>query len=444
MAEQSKSGKSTTSRAGRFMKLAGMTASVAGRYAGDRVRRVFSSEDEETRLSRTYDRMAEDIASTLGELKGAVMKVGQIASQTQDLLPKEFSQALQKLQKEAPPMPYEMIRQQILRELGSDPDVLFRRFDREPYAAASIGQVHRAQLQDGQEVIVKVQYPGVDKSCDSDLKQLRLALKMGGLLKIPKEVVDQLFEEIRQRLHEELDYENEARNIARFREFHCNDEGVLIPAVIKQFSSRRVLTLELVEGDHISAITPERYNQDTINRIGHRIFTTMADQLFRFHCIHGDPHAGNFAYRPDGTIILYDFGCVKDLKPEIVEAYRHTLIAALHGDYEALDRYMIDLGVRVEDKPPIDSAYYAMWRDILIRPFVDSDTPYHFADSDIHQQVAVKTPTIWKYMDRLKPPVESIFIDRMIAGHYWMLKRLGVQAAFRSELERYLAVEQVA
>src|SRR5690606_19378467 len=301
MAEQSKSGKSTTSRAGRFMKLAGMTASVAGRYAGDRVRRVFSSEDEDTRLSRTYDRMAEDIVSTLGELKGAVMKVGQIASQTQDLLPKEFSQARQKLQKEAPPMPYEMIRQQILRELGSDPDVLFRRFDREPYAAASIGQVHRAQLQDGQEVIVKVQYPGVDKSCDSDLKQLRLALKMGGLLKIPKEVVDQLFEEIRLRLHEELDYENEARNIERFREFHRHDEGVLIPAVIKQFSSRRILTLELVEGDHISAVTPERYSQDTINRIGHRIFTTMADQLFQFHCIHGDPHAGNFAYRPDGT-----------------------------------------------------------------------------------------------------------------------------------------------
>src|SRR5690606_8860492 len=278
----------------------------------------------------------------------------------------------------------------------------------------------------------------------SDLKQLRLALKMGGLLKIPKEVVDQLFEEIRLRLHEELDYENEARNIARFREFHRHDEGVLIPAVIKQFSSRRILTLELVEGDHISAVTPERYSQDTINRIGHRIFTTMADQLFQFHCIHGDPHAGNFAYRPDGTIILYDFGCVKDLKPEIVEAYRHTLIAALHGDYEALDRYMIDLGVRVEDKPPIDSAYYAMWRDILIRPFVDTERPYHFADSDIHQQVAVKTPTIWKYMDRLKPPVESIFIDRMIAGHYWMLKRLGVQAAFRTELERYLAVEQVA
>lgn len=445
MAGDKKSDKPITSRAGRFMKLAGMTASVATRYAGERVRRALGgSGDEGTRLSQTYDKMANDIANTLGELKGAVMKVGQIASQTQDFLPAEFSKALQKLQKEAPPMPFTVIREQIQRELGADPQQLFQAIDEKPYAAASIGQVHRARLRSGQEVIVKVQYPGVDKSCDSDLKQLRLALKLGGLLKIPKEMVDQLFEEIRVRLHEELDYENEARNIERFRAFHRNDPGVLIPAVIHEYSSRRVLTLELVEGDHISQVTPERYGQETINRIGHRIFTTMADQLFKFQCIHGDPHAGNFAYRPDGTVILYDFGCVKELKPEIVEAYRKTLIAALHEDYEALDRYMIDLGVRVEDKPPVDSAYYAMWRDILIRPFASRDEVYNFARSDIHQQVAAKTPTIWKYMDHFRPPVESIFIDRMIAGHYWIMKRLGVQAAFRGELERYLGLDKAA
>jgi len=440
-----KNTKTTTTRTGRFMKLAGMTASVATRYAGERVKRVFgSAEEREARLSQTYDKMASDIVNTLGELKGAVMKVGQIASQTQDFLPPEFSKALQKLQKEAPPMPFQVIRDQIRRELGGEPQQVFQWFDEKPYAAASIGQVHRARLHNGQEVIVKVQYPGVDESCDSDLKQLRLALKLGGLLKIPKEMVDQLFEEIRIRLKEELDYENEARNIERFREFHREDQGVLIPAVIPEFSTRRVLTLELVEGDHISQVTSDRYSQDTINQIGHRIFTTMADQLFKFQCIHGDPHAGNFAYRPDGSIILYDFGCVKELKPEIVEAYRKSLIAALYEEYDALDRYMIELGVRVEDKPPIDSAYYAMWRDILIRPFASRDEAFNFAEADIHQQVAAKTPTIWKYMDRFRPPVESIFIDRMIAGHYWIMKKLGVQAAFRGELERYLGLDKAA
>jgi len=308
-----------------------------------------------------------------------------------------------------------------------------------PYASASIGQVHRARLHDGTDVIVKVQYPGVDESCDSDLKQLRMTLRLGGLLKMPKESVDQLFAEIRLRLHEELDYENEARNIQLFRDFHQDQPWVLIPAVIDSRSTRRVLTLELVEGDHVSQVTPDRYDQDTINLIGHRIFMIMADQLFRFQCIHGDPHAGNFAYRPDGSIVLYDFGCVKKLKPEIVEAYRKALIAALEEDYEALDRHLIDLGARVGSQPAVDEAYYAMWRDILIVPF-QGDEPYDFAEADIHKHVAAKTSTVFKYLDYFKPPVESIFIDRMIAGHYWMLKRLGVQAAFRVELEKYLAL----
>lgn len=431
--------KPVTSRTGRFFKLAGMTASVAGQYAGQRARRMFRSENDEGAQSESYTRMAGEIADTLGELKGAVMKVGQIASQTQDFLPREFSEALEKLQKEAPPMPFEVIVEQIESELGKPLGELYEYVQETPYASASIGQVHRARLHDGTDVIVKVQYPGVDESCDSDLKQLRMTLRLGGLLKMPKESVDQLFAEIRERLHEELDYENEAKNIGLFREFHQDQPWVLIPAVIESHSTRRVLTLELVEGDHVSKVTPDRYDQDTINLIGHRIFMLMADQLFRFQCIHGDPHAGNFAYRPDGSIILYDFGCVKKLKRDIVDAYRKALIAALQEDYESLDRHLIDLGARVGSQPAVDEAYYAMWRDILIVPFQD-DEPYDFAEADIHKHVAAKTSTVFKYLDYFKPPVESIFIDRMIAGHYWMLKRLGVQAAFRAELERYLAL----
>lgn len=429
--------KPVTSRKGRFFKLAGMTASVAGQYAGQRARRFLGREDDEAARSESYTRMAGQIADTLGELKGAVMKVGQIASQTQDFLPKEFSDALQKLQKEAPPMPFEVIVEQIEQELGKPLGEAFEYLQEKPYAAASIGQVHRGRLHSGEDVIVKVQYPGVDESCDSDLRQLRTALKLGGLLKMPKESVDQLFGEIRERLKEELDYENEARNISLFRDFHKDDDKVLVPDVIDSHSGRRILTLELVEGDHISQVTPEQYDQDTVNAIGSRIFTTMADQLFRFHCIHGDPHAGNFAFRPDGTLIMYDFGCVKKLKPEIVEAYRKALIAALDEDYQALDRHLIDLGARVESQPAVDGAYYAMWRDILIKPF-STDAPYNFAESDIHKDVAAKTSTVFKYLDYFKPPVESIFIDRMIAGHYWMMKRLGVHAAFGPELQRYL------
>ncbi len=431
--------KSVTTRTGRFIKLAGMTASVAGRYASEKVRSTLGSDDKkEERLSKTYDKMANDIVSTLGELKGAVMKVGQIASQTQDFLPKEFSNALQKLQKEAPPMDFSLIRQQIINELGGAPEDIFDFFEQKPYAAASIGQVHRAMTKEGRDVIVKVQYPGVDKSCDSDLKQLRLTLKLGGLLKIPKDSVDKLFNEILERLHEELDYQNEAKNIKRFQAFHKDDPGLIIPTVIDELSTRRILTMELVEGDHISELDSKIYSQEIINLIGHRIFTTMADQLFKFECIHGDPHAGNFAFRPDGTVIMYDFGCVKQLKPEIVVAYKAVLIAGIGEDYQTLDKRLIDLGVRVEGKPALDEGYYAMWRDIFMTPFEHKEEIYDFAQASLHTKVASKASTVFKHLESFKPPVESIFIDRLIAGHYWMMKNLGVQAAFRRELETYL------
>ncbi|GGY75450.1 ABC1 kinase family protein [Marinobacter zhanjiangensis] len=431
--------KPVTTRSGRFLKLAGMTASVAGQFAGQRARRVLGRESDEER-SRQYARMADEIVDTLGELKGAVMKVGQVASQTQDFLPKEFSDALQRLQKEAPPMPFEVIRQQVEAELGAPLDELFEEIREEPYAAASIGQVHRARMKDGTEVIVKVQYPGVDESCDSDLKQLRMALRFGGLLRMPKESADRLFEEIRIRLKEELDYENEASNLRRFRDYHQRHPWVIIPRVIDSHSTRHVLTLELAEGDHLRQVTPERYSQETINLLGERLFVTMADELFDFQCIHGDPHAGNFAFRPDGTLILYDFGCVKSLRPSVVAHYRQALIAALDENYEALDRHLIDLGARVAEKPAITPDYYAMWRNMLIEPF-DGDEPYDFGRSDLHQQIAAHTHTVFRYLDRLQPAVDSMFIDRMVAGHYWILKQLGVQAAFRRHLESYLRDE---
>ena len=165
------------------MKLAGMTASVATNYARGQVKGVF--QDAETRArekARSDARSGELIAQTLGELKGAAMKVGQLASVARDILPDDLMSSLSSLQRDAPPMDYDVIAAQIERELGSPPELLFQRFDRTPFAAASIGQVHRACTDDGREVVVKVQYPGVDESVDSDIMHLKLALRASGLL----------------------------------------------------------------------------------------------------------------------------------------------------------------------------------------------------------------------------------------------------------------------
>src|SRR5688572_8825696 len=152
----------------RILRLAGLTTRVAGNYAASRVKSWFQSQDDAERSSeRSHRRSGELIAATLGELKGAVMKVGQMASTARDLLPKEVADALSALQREAPPMPFEVIGEQIEREFGAPTETLFARFDRVPFASASIGQVHRAVTDDGREVVVKVQYPGVDDAVDS-------------------------------------------------------------------------------------------------------------------------------------------------------------------------------------------------------------------------------------------------------------------------------------
>tara|TARA_R110001592_G_scaffold248308_1_gene510567 strand:- start:29458 stop:30759 length:1302 start_codon:yes stop_codon:yes gene_type:complete len=430
--------KTITSRGGRFLKLAGMTASVASRYASEKVQSVFSDEAKGIERKKvSYEKMANDIVGTLGELKGAVMKIGQIASQTQDLLPKEFSEALKKLQKEAPPVDFSVIKDQVESELGSPIVILFKSFEEKPFASASIGQVHRAETNDGHQVVVKVQYPGVDRSCDSDLKQLRLTLKLGGLLKLPKESVNALFSEIQERLHEELDYENESKNIELFKAYHGERSDILIPKVFNELSTRHVLTLEYLEGDHADELVTKGYTQEQINQLGIKLFEMLAEHLFIFKHIHGDPHPGNFAFRKDGKVVIYDFGCIKILKPEIVSAYKDVIESSLKENYDLVDDALQRLGARVVGKDSPGGDYYSVWRNIFFEPFL-SQGSYDFKAAKLHLEAAKNTSLLFKYLSHFKPPVESLYIDRMISGHYWLMKSMGVKADFTEILDRYL------
>ncbi|MBL4866659.1 MAG: AarF/ABC1/UbiB kinase family protein, partial [Pseudomonadales bacterium] len=325
---------SATTPRKRFFKLAGMTATIARNVTSASVLSVFRSEEKKVeQKEKLLLDIGLKVAETLGEMKGAVMKVGQIASQVQDLLPEEVSKALQTLQKDAPPLPFEVIQAQLTDELGSGPFALFQTFDPEPFAAASIGQVHRATTFDGKDVVVKIQYPGVDESCDSDLKQLRILLKLGGLVKVEKQILDAIFDEIRQSLYEELDYEHEAENLRLLREFHREDDKIVIPDIVEEFTSKKVITLIYEGGDHIDDVAQAQYSQDTINEIGDRLFHMEASQIYKLNAVHCDPHPGNFAFRPDGTIVVYDFGAVKHLNPSMISDFQKIIRAAMKRDY---------------------------------------------------------------------------------------------------------------
>lgn len=420
----------------RMLKLAGMTASLASRYAGNKLASAVRNEEQRKAARARLNQQAGDhLADTLGELKGAVMKLGQFASQVSDLLPDDIASALSRLQQQAPPMDFALIREQIELELDAPVARLFAHLDEKPYAAASIGQVHRARLLDGREVVVKVQYPGIADSCDSDLRQLKRALRMGRLVQVDKQVLDAMFGEIRDRLHEELDYCREAENLRAFQHWFTDEPRVRLPAVIDSHSSRAVLTMEYLPGCALEQAPPEQRAA-----LGRTLVDMMARSLFEYHAVHADPNPGNFAVDPQGRLIIYDFGCVKHLPEGTIRAYRELIVAALACDWQAVDQALLELGARVPGSAPLPDTFYADWRPIVLKPLL-AQNGFDFGQSRIHKAVMAKSPEVLKLTRQLQPPSQTVFVDRMINGHYWTLVKLGEVVDLRAAVAPWLGLQ---
>lgn len=424
----------------RFMKLAGMTASIAGKAAKNSFKSLSGDENQRAEArSKMLQEVGIQIADTLGEMKGAVMKVGQIASQYKDVFPPEVAAALEKLQKDAPAMPYTMIKSQVERELGMPIEEAYTHFEEQPFAAASIGQVHKAVLPSGQHVVVKVQYPDVDKNCDSDLKQVRMALKMTGVLSMGRELQDQIFNEIRDSLKDELDYVKEAHNLAIFGAFHADDEGLIIPKVIKSHSTRRILTLTEELGEPLSVAAT--WDNEIKKKIATRLFHFSAGQIFELYRMHCDPHPGNFAFRPDGSVIAYDFGGIRTYSDAEVQLFRRFAVHALRSDVTALEQDLMALDIRREDKVDIPGEFYQNWLAVGLKPLSVEpyfSGPFDFANSQVHHEVISQAKDGLKYFKQFQPSATTMMIDRTISGQYWNLVNLGVEIDLNPLVRHYI------
>ncbi|WP_288687785.1 AarF/ABC1/UbiB kinase family protein [uncultured Acinetobacter sp.] len=406
----------------RFMKLASMTASIATKTVSNSIRNITADEEQKNASrSKLFQDIGLQIADTLGEMKGAVMKVGQIASQYKDIFPPEVAKAISKLQRQAPAMPFAEIKAQVEKELGKPLAQIFKSFDEQPFAAASIGQVHKAVLPNGQQVVVKVQYPGVEEACESDLKQVRLALRLMGVLKIDRKLQEKLFQEIQDSLDNELNYEIEAQNLDVARAFHSAlDSKIIIPEVYSDYSSRHILTLSLEMGESIE--TASTWSQETRNELGRRLFRAIGQEIFflkRFHC---DPHPGNFAFREDGSVIVYDYGGVKTLSPDVVSHFKQLINAARQHDIALMEQHLDALQSLNElGKFPVE--LYEQWLEVLMRPLT---TQYDFAENSAHHDgVELIKPSL-KYWDVFKPSPDTLMVNRTVSGHYWNLIHLKV------------------
>jgi predicted unusual protein kinase regulating ubiquinone biosynthesis (AarF/ABC1/UbiB family) len=300
---------SRTGRGARSVELARVGSVAGGQYAVHRARRAFASAGERERLDAEFElRTAEQVAAALGNMKGALMKLGQMASYVDQGLPEPIREALAALQQDAPPMSAELAAGVVERELGAPPDQLFEEWDPEPIAAASIGQVHRAITKDGVAVAVKVQYPGVDDAIRADLDNSEMLFQLMGLLfkgLDPGPLVD----ELRTRLLEELDYRQEAANQRLFVDYYAGHPFIEVPRVVDALSSGRVLTTELAEGARFSEF--EQWSQDERDLGAEAIYRFVFRSLYRLHAFNGDPHPGNYLFRPGGRVTFLDFGLVK-------------------------------------------------------------------------------------------------------------------------------------
>ena len=420
------------SRLGRNTRLARMGARVGTTYATTAARKTFASAERREELDRHRElRSAQQVADELGQMKGALMKLGQMASYLDDGLPEPLRLALSQLQSNAPPMSIELSITTIERELGRPIDELFVEFDPDPIAAASIGQVHRALIRDDsgveRAVAVKVQYPGVAEAIVADLRNADLlgaVLRQGFGGLDPAEMVD----EIKLRIAEETDYELEARNQQRFADYYRDHPFIKIPDVVPELSTRCVLTTELVEGFGWSELMQR--DQAVRDRAGEVIFRFVFRSLYRMGAFNGDPHPGNYLFHDDGTVTFLDFGLVKHFSPVEMSTFGSMVkAAAVDHDHDEFRSILEGAGMLQPGAPVSTEAvgeYFSHFYD-TVRTDAEMTWTREYANS-IVRHTFDRTSPISQYAT---VPRAFVFIQRINLGLYALLGELGASGNYR-------------
>ena len=320
----------------RGFRLGKLGFSLMGSYMGYQVQNLLLGEGERTqRQVRFRQRASRRVREELGVLKGPAMKLGQMLSMQTKILPEEALQELATLQMQAPGMHATLARAQFKSSLGKFPEEMFRKFDPEPFAAASLGQVHRAITLKGEKVAVKIQYPAIRSAIENDFKLLKSATLP---TQLTGHVPAALIEEIRRGILEETDYLREADNLEFFRKGLSGLEYMVIPRVYRELSTDRVLTISYIEGESLGDFLKRKPSGAMRDLLGTRILEMYRTQIYRLNALHADHHPGNYLFQSDGHIGLVDFGCVKRMSFNLSEldgchcrrSWRESEAAARH------------------------------------------------------------------------------------------------------------------
>jgi len=374
------------------------------------------------------DEIAEEVVEFLARHKSAMMKVGQMLSYVDFVeLSPAVRERLGSLQATSTPMSPEVIAAVVRSELGDIPQRVFARWSARPFAAASIGQVHRARLHDGTAVAVKVQYPGIETATRNDLRNASMLAAV--LQPVSGEIEPQIVaREIRARLLEECDYELEAANQTQFREWFAADPEISVPRVVPDVSSKRVITTTLSEGRTWAEFAEA--DQAEKNRAGLIIFRMVFTSIFRHHSFNADPHPGNYLFR-DGVVDFLDFGCVRRFPAEFVRRWRGLMRAVLEGDAYAHRVYLDSLRLTPEKerRGAFDYDYHMEISQYLYRPWL-TDEPFAYTHDYVMEsfkRLVQDNPN----RSQLRLPAEFVFVNRLQWGLNSVLAALNAENRWR-------------
>jgi predicted unusual protein kinase regulating ubiquinone biosynthesis (AarF/ABC1/UbiB family) len=422
---------SATSVATRNARLAAAGARTGAAYAVHRVRRATVAPEARAALDAEHQmRTTAQVVATLGEMKGALMKIGQMVSYLDEGMPEPVRDALATLQQDAPPMSAELTANVMQAELGERPERVFAAWDPNPIAAASIGQVHRARLHDGREVAVKVQYPGVDDAIRADLTTSDLLFRAIALM-FPGLDPGPLVEELRARLVEELDYVREAENQQLFADYYAGHPFIRIPAVVDEFSTARVLTSEYVDGARFAEV--EQGSQEERDLAAEAIFRFVFRSLYRLHAFNGDPHPGNYLFHGDGVVTFLDFGLVKRYEPEEVALFEELIrTMVLEHDIAEFRAALEAHGILRRNAPFGDDdvrAYFGHFYEFVMEDQVLTLSPEYAAES-VRRIFDLSGPYAHVAKASNVPP-SFVISQRINLGLHAVLARLRATANFR-------------
>jgi predicted unusual protein kinase regulating ubiquinone biosynthesis (AarF/ABC1/UbiB family) len=416
--------------------MASLAAGVAGSYAGYLLQRAFLDKPSaERRLKATHTKAARQMRERMQGLRGPAMKLGQTLSLQAGLLPDETLVELASLQMEAPGMHPSLVRAQIKSALGADPDDIFKNFAPEPFAAASLGQVHRAILPEGDVVAVKVQYPGIAQAIESDFRWFRAVSKPAQTSGyIPKAAIDELESQI----VAETDYRREADHLDLFRARLAPLEYVEVPRVFRTYSSDRVLTMSMLGGRHLEAWLARGPSSALRDRVGSQLFELFYFQLLKVGALHADPHWGNYLLQDDGRLGLVDFGCVKRFSDAFVDDLRGVFLYPGDRKGPAFQRLLekryglFGLSLRPAARRALVNFAEHFYREVYPPHPERQREPFDFSRPKFIRDYIRESSALLRAKGMLP---EYLFLARAEMGLYHTLHKLGARV-FTSRLVR--------